>query len=211
MNTSHLPRLFIFFLLFTTGINSWAGTYLALSGGKSKPDKEHYDGDSAMRLSLGYRFSPVISIESSYFNLGQISIDGSHLTETLGNQLESILTRHLDTATVNVASANGNIRMQGIDLCVLAEARFNPHFGVFGRLGVWGWQAKQRHQLALSVNSQALQFTEGSDEYDGADLVVGLGAHIRFSERWGALAEVSNYGTEDLNNRYVGAGLKYYF
>lgn len=186
-------------------------SYFVTTAGHTMPSLSYYEKDTAFRMGGGYRFAPELSIEAAFVDLGTSAINGESLTRVTSRDLEAILHRLSTGVSVDVESMAGEVQRVGVDAAVMAESRLTRAFGVYGRIGCFAWTADQRHTLSLRVNGQAAQHTGGQSAYSGIDLVVGIGANFRFNRHLGVTLEATNYASDTLENRYLGAGMKYYF
>ena len=120
--------------------------------GYGSPSTSADDKDKSYRFSLGYRFSPIISVEGFYADLGSYNSRSSVTSPSAG--------------TVN---ADYQAKGYGVDL--LLSAPISPEFSVYGRVGVIQAKAEANFNSAGSIN---LLSRSGSSDKTGQHFGVGL-------------------------------------
>ena len=116
------------------------------------PSTSANDKDTFYKLLLGYRFSPVVSLEGFYADLGKYS------------------TRTTVTAPF-VGSVNADYKAKGYGVDLVLSAPMTPEFSVYGRLGIL--QAKTEATFS-SGGSIGLLANRGSKSKTAQHYGVGL-------------------------------------
>ena len=116
------------------------------------PSTSANDKDTFYKFLLGYRFSPVVSLEGFYADLGKYS------------------TRTTVTAPF-VGSVNADYKAKGYGVDLVLSAPMTPEFSVYGRLGVL--QAKTEATFS-SGGSIGLLANRGSKSKTAQHYGVGL-------------------------------------
>ncbi len=140
------------------------------------------DKDNVYRLSLGYRFSPVIAVEGFYADLGAY---GTRST----------------VATPSAGTVNADYKSKGYGVDLLLSAPMTQELSVYGRVGVI--QAKTEANFASS-GSVGLILGSGSKNKTGQHFGVGL--QYDFTPQFGLRGEVETY--RKLGDSSTGGELK---
>jgi OOP family OmpA-OmpF porin len=150
--------------------------------GYGSPSTSAEDKDSIYKFSLGYRFSPVVSVEAFYADLGKYN------TRTT-----------VTTPTAGTVSADYKAKGYGVDLVLAAP--MTPEFSVYGRVGVM--QAKTEATFG-STGSVGLFFNQGSRNKTGQHY--GLGMQYELTPALALRGEVETY--RKLGDDSTGGELK---
>ena len=150
--------------------------------GYGSPATSADDKDQAYKFLVGYRFSPVVSVEGFYADLGKYN---SRTTVT--------------TPFPGTVSADYKAKGYGIDL--LLSAPISQEFSVFGRLGVM--QAKTEASFG-STGSVLLAQNRGSKNKTGQHF--GVGMQYDITPTVGLRGEVETY--RKLGDDSTGGELK---
>jgi OOP family OmpA-OmpF porin len=102
--------------------------------------------DSGLKLFGGYLFSENLGLEIAYVDLGKAAYSGTFFGAPV---------------------IGGSVDTTGFNFSLLAAAPLNPSFALFGKVGLFAWEANARDTTG------GVPFA-GKD--DGADLSIGLGA-----------------------------------
>ena len=137
--------------------------------GYGSPSTSADDKDTAYRLSLGYRFSPVVSVEGFYADMGTSGTRTNILSPSAGS-----------------VSAGYKAKGYGVDLLLFAPVM--QTFSVFGRVGVI--EAKADADFA-ATGSFVLSSRGGSKNKTGQHF--GVGVQYEFSPVIGLRGEVETY------------------
>lgn len=183
----------------TAGISSPAfaqdsGWYLGASAGQANvkdlcPDQIPVgiscdDTSGAYGVFGGYQFNRYLGAELGYAYLGETEVSDSVTTLT-----------H---------------RAQGFELLGVGTVPINPQFEVYGKLGVFFWDVKQRCAGTCIFGSQS---------ETGSDLTYGLGATFNFSKNVGVRVQYQRYqdvgkeattGESDIDFFSVGILFKFF-
>ena len=150
--------------------------------GYGSPSTSADDKDQTYKFLVGYRFSPVISVEGFYADLGKYN---SRTT--------------VSTPFPGTVSADYKAKGYGVDL--LLSAPLSQEFSVYGRLGVM--QAKTEASFS-STGSVLLAKNQGSKNKTGQHFGVGL--QYDLNPALGLRAEVETY--RKLGDDSTGGELK---
>lgn len=134
-------------------------------------------------LLLGYRLSPVWSVEGALTHLGEIDVD----------------FRDLDAGTD--ASDLRDVRPgsgYGVELAAVAGYDFRPDRRGFVRFGAFDWRAEYDYEGS-------------SDTATGLDPLVGLGMAWTVRPDWAVHATWTRYTVDDDATHLFGLGLRYRF
>lgn len=134
----------------------------------------------AWRVFGGYGFNDYLAVEGGYTDLGEI------------------VTRLRGTGPVNIHDAHGSVPIsgKGVELAAVARYPFSERFSALARAGLWRW--KSEYDLLNADN------TVSSSTRRGTDILFGLGAEVRFAERWSARLSWDQYrlDSDDETNVY---------
>jgi len=162
------------------------GFYLRGSGSMSKIDSDiafpglissgTVDGkDTGFNVFGGYQFNQYFGLDLAWVDLGEASYRGSFFGTPV---------------------TGGTVKLSGLNFSAVGTIPLNPSFALFGKLGVFAWNAKS------SDTTGGFSFS-ATDK--GADLSVGLGASYNFTKNVGVRLEWERFkvgGGED-----AGSGL----
>lgn len=153
-----------------------------ISRGAGSPSTTVDDKDNAYRLALGYRFSPVVSVEGFYTDLGNYNSRSSVATPLPG-------------------TVNADYKAKGYGVDLLLSAPVTPEFSVYGRVGII--RAKVDAGFSAS-GSLALLSTGASTDKTGQHFGVGL--QYDFTPTFGLRGEWETY--RKLGDDTTGGELK---
>ena len=139
------------------------GFYLGGSVGQSKIDSDiafpglissgTVDGkDTGYKVFGGYQFNQYFGLDLAWVDLGKASYSGSFFGAPV---------------------TGGTVKLSGLNFSVVGTVPLNPDFALFGKLGVFAWNAK------ASDTTFGVPFSATDN---GADLSVGLGASYNFTK-----------------------------
>lgn len=157
------------------------GFYVGGSIGQSKIDSDiafpglitsgTVDGkDTGFKIFGGYQFNQHFGLDLAWVDLGKASYSGS-----------------FSGAPVT----GGTVKLSGLNFSAVGTYPLNPSFALFGKLGVFGWNAK------ASDTTGGASF---SSTDSGADLSFGFGASYNFTKNIGVRVEWERFkagGGED--------------
>ena len=146
------------------------GFYLGGSVGQSKIDSDiafpglissgTVDGkDTGFKVFGGYQFNQYFGLDLAWVDLGEASYRGSFFGTPV---------------------TGGTVKLSGLNFSAVGTIPLNPSFALFGKLGVFAWNAKS------SDTTGGFSFS-ATDK--GADLSVGLGASYNFTKNVGVRLE----------------------
>lgn len=179
------------FALTVASTHASAQAYLGGSIGQSDVDEEvasslitsgSVDGkDTAWKLFGGYMFSRNLGIEGAYVDLGEVSYSGEFF---------------------GLPVTGGKVGITGFSIAALGNLPINEQFSVFGKLGLFLWEA------------EASDITGGvpfSDKTDGTDLMFGIGLAYQFTRNLGVRAEYEMFAADEADAGLVSVGIVWRF
>jgi OOP family OmpA-OmpF porin len=149
--------------------------------GYGSPSTTADDKDTAYKFLIGYRFSPVVSIEGFYADLGKYNTRTTVTTPFAGN-------------------VTAEYKAKGYGLDLVLSAPLSQELSVYGRLGVI--QAKT--EATFGSTGVLLAFNRGSKNKTGQHFGVGL--QYDFNPAFGLRGEVETY--RKLGDDSTGGELK---
>jgi OOP family OmpA-OmpF porin len=126
-----------------------------------------------MKIFGGYKFTPNFAVEGAWIDLGEISASGGGAT----------ITGEVD----------------GLQLAAVGMFPINPQFGVFGKVGVYMWDA--------TVSAPGF----GSVSDDGSDIMFGAGVNWNFAQRFGLRAEWERFDIDGDDVDFLSVGVQFNF
>jgi OOP family OmpA-OmpF porin len=123
--------------------------------------------DSGLKIFGGYQFNKNLALELSYVDLGKASYSGTFFGAPV---------------------TGGSVDTTGLNFSVVGILPLNPSFELFGKVGLFAWEAQARDTTG------GVPFS-GKD--DGADLSVGIGASYNISKNFSVRAEWEQFKAVD--------------
>jgi OOP family OmpA-OmpF porin len=172
------------------------GIYIGASAGTSSFDSDITTGlvtsgtvdkeSSGYKIYVGYEFNQNFAVDVSYVDLGSAAYSGSYFGTPV---------------------TNGTVDVWGLNLSAVGTLPLNSTFAVFGRVGLFAWEAKAKDTTG------GVPF---SDVVSGGDFSFGAGLNVRFSKNLSARVEWERFGLTvydfDLGNAdMLSAGIVYRF
>jgi OOP family OmpA-OmpF porin len=172
------------------------GIYIGASAGTSSFDSDITTGlvtsgtvdkeSSGYKIYVGYEFNQNFAVDVSYVDLGSAAYSGSYFGTPV---------------------TNGTVDVWGLNLSAVGTLPLNSTFAVFGRVGLFAWEAKAKDTTG------GVPF---SDVVSGGDFSFGAGLNVRFSKNLSARVEWERFGLTgydfDLGNAdMLSAGIVYKF
>jgi OOP family OmpA-OmpF porin len=130
------------------------------------------DTDTSFNLFLGYAFSPNLSAELGYVDLGKYTIDASGTV----------------FGTATPVTVNGDIKAKGWTLSAVGTLPIQPSFSLLGRFGFFIWDV----DISANASSGALSGS-ASDSASGTDPFFGIGAQWNVNKQLGVRGEWAHY------------------
>ncbi len=152
------------------------------SKGYGSPSTTVDDKDNIYRFALGYRFSPVVSLEGFYADLGKYNSRSTVTTPLPG-------------------AVDADYKAKGYGLDVVLSAPVTPEFSVYGRVGIV--QAKVDASFR-AAGSLGLLSSGGSSDKTGQHY--GVGVQYDFTPVFGVRGEWETY--RKLGDDSTGGELK---
>ncbi|MYM63047.1 porin family protein [Pseudomaricurvus sp. HS19] len=140
--------------------------YAGVSLGLTDVDVSGFDKGRSIALVGGYRVNENLALEGSYIDLGEAE-DGPWTIEA-----------------------------DGFNFAAVGILPINDQFEVFGKLGLFGWDASVHRSGYGQVESD-----------DGIDLSIGFGASLELTPEISVVAEYQHFelDSDDVSNISVGA------
>ena len=123
--------------------------------------------DTGFKLFGGYQFSQHFGVEMAWVDLGKARYSGA-----------------FGSAPVT----GGSVATSGLNISVVGTLPLNPSFELFGKAGLFAWEAKARDTTGGAPFS-------GKD--DGADLSFGIGASYNINKNLSVRAEWEQFKAVD--------------
>lgn len=181
--------LLVLFFCVTASSSVFSQVYLGAVFGASQPNSSEPDGtlpelegDSAYRVFLGNRLSSSFAVEAGYSNFGIYEVED------------------IDS----VGFEENTLALTGVDASVLGKLPLGKHLSLYGRLGVFYWEAQR---TTLDGNT-GIRETVIADELD---YVVGAGIEIHPLNHFGLMFETNSFNTDKVSHLVYGVGLYYHF
>ncbi|HSA88319.1 MAG TPA: outer membrane beta-barrel protein [Burkholderiales bacterium] len=145
-------------------------------------DSGSVDGkDSAWKIFGGYMFNRHFGIEAAYINAGEVSYSGTFS---------------------GFPVTGGKVELTAFNVSVLGNLPINEQFSVFGKVGLFSWEA------------EASDITGGfpfSGSEDGTDISFGVGVGYNFTPNFGVRAEYELFQTDNADASLISIGLVWRF
>ena len=150
------------------------GFYIGASAGSSSFDNDIAYGlitsgsvdksSSGYKLYVGYEFNQYFGLEVAYVDLGKAGYSGSYFGAPV---------------------TGGTVEVWGLNLSAVGTLPLNSTFAVFGKVGLFGWEAKSKDTTG------GVPF---SDVVSGADFSFGAGLRVRVYKNLSAHVEWERFG-----------------
>jgi OmpA-OmpF porin, OOP family len=145
-------------------------------------DSGTVDGkDTGWKIFGGYMFNRHFGVEAAYVNLGEVSYSG-----TFGG----------------FPVTDGKIEVTGFNIAALGSYPISEQFSVFGKLGLFMWDAE------ASDTTGGAPF---SDTADGTDVSFGVGVSYNFTRNLGLRAEWEMFKTNEADATLLSIGAVWRF
>ena len=136
--------------------------------------------DTGYKIFVGYQFNQNFGLEFAYVDLGEASYRGSYF---------------------GLSVTGGTVKVSGLNISAVGTLPLNPSFALFGKVGMFSWDAK------------ANDITGGvpfSGKDDGTDLSFGLGASYNINKNVSVRGEWERYqAIGDIDLLSVGLVVKF--
>lgn len=137
--------------------------------------------DTGYKIYGGYMFNRNFGIEGAYVNLGKLSYSGDFFGSPV---------------------TGGKVEVDGLNVAALGALPINEQFSVFGKIGLFLWNAK------ASDTTGGVPF---SAKQDGTDLSFGVGLGYDFNRNLGVRAEWEMFKTDEADASLLSVGLVWKF
>jgi OOP family OmpA-OmpF porin len=150
------------------------GFYIGAGGGSTDFDSDIAAGlitsgtvdksSSGYKLFVGYEFNQYFGVEGAYVDLGKASYSGTYFGAPV---------------------TGGTVEVWGLNLSAVGTYPLNSTFAVFGKVGLFAWEAKSKDTTG------GIAF---SDTVSGGDFSFGAGLSVRFTKNLRASVEWERFG-----------------
>jgi OOP family OmpA-OmpF porin len=137
--------------------------------------------DTGYKIFGGYMFNRNFGIEGAYVNLGEVSYSGSFGA---------------------LPVTGGKVEVDGFNIAALGAYPINEQFSVFGKIGLFLWDA------SASDTTGGAPFSASTD---GTDVSFGIGASYQFTRNLGARAEWELFKTDNADATLLSVGVVWKF
>jgi len=137
--------------------------------------------DTAWKIFGGYMFNRHFGVEGAYVNLGEASYSGNFFGAPV---------------------TGGKIEVSGFNLAALGSYPINEQFSVFGKIGLFLWDAE------ASDTTGGVPF---SAKEDGTDLSFGVGLGYNFTRNLGVRLEWEMVEAADADATLLSIGIAWRF
>ena len=168
-----------------------AQAYLGGSIGKSDIDDEVTTGlitsgsvdgkDTGFKIFGGYMFNRNFGVEGAYVDLGEASYSGLFFGAPV---------------------TGGKVEINGFNLSAVGAFPVNEQFSVFGKIGLFIWEAD------ASDTTGGVPFSASTD---GTDVSFGVGVNYNFTRNLGVRAEWEMFKTDDADATLLSVGVVWKF
>jgi OmpA-OmpF porin, OOP family len=138
--------------------------------------------DTGWKVFGGYMFNRHFGIEGAYVDLGEASYSGSFN---------------------GAAVTGGKVELGGFNLAALGSYPVSEQFSIFGKLGLFIWEA--------DASDTTAGIGAFSATADGTDLSFGVGVGYNFTRNLGVRAEWELFQTDDADASLISIGLVWRF
>lgn len=137
--------------------------------------------DNAFKVFGGYMFNRHFGVEGAYVDLGEVSYSGS-----------------FGSAAVN----GGKVETTGFNVAALGSYPVTEAFSVFGKIGLFIWEAE------ASDTTGGVPF---SQKTDGTDISFGLGLNYQFTRNLGVRGEWERFKLDEADADLISVGIVWRF
>ena len=137
--------------------------------------------DTAWKIFGGYMFNRHFGVEGAYVNLGEASYSGNFFGSPV---------------------TGGKVEVTGFNVAALGSYPINEQFSVFGKIGLFLWDAE------ASDTTGGVPF---SAKEDGTDLSFGVGLGYNFTRNLGVRLEWEMFDAADADATLLSIGIAWRF
>jgi len=137
--------------------------------------------DTAWKIFGGYMFNRHFGVEGAYVNLGEASYSGNFFGSPV---------------------TGGKVEVTGFNVAALGSYPINEQFSVFGKIGLFLWDAE------ASDTTGGVPF---SAKEDGTDLSFGVGLGYNFTRNLGVRLEWEMFEAADADATLLSIGIAWRF
>jgi len=136
---------------------------------------------SGFKVFGGFQANPNFGLELAYVDLGKPTYSGTFLAAPV---------------------TGGRIKLTGVNVAAVGTYPVTPSFGMFGKLGLFAWEAEARDRIG------GVPFIARDS---GTDLAIGLGVSYYFTKNLGARAEGELFRVREVRAALLTLGVVYRF
>jgi len=145
-------------------------------------DSGSVDGkDTAWKIFGGYMFNRNLGVEAAYINLGEVAYSGTFS---------------------GLPVTGGKVELTAFNIAALGNLPINEQFSVFGKIGLFMWDAE------ASDTTGGVPF---SAKDDGTDISFGVGLAYNFTPNFGVRAEYELFKTDNADASLISIGAVWRF
>ena len=137
--------------------------------------------DTGWKIFGGYMFNRHFGVEAAYVNLGEVSYSGTFS---------------------GFPVTGGKVEVTGFNIAALGSYPISEQFSVFGKLGLFMWDAE------ASDTTAGIPF---SSTADGTDVSFGVGVSYNFTRNFGLRAEWELFQTDEADATLLSVGAVFRF
>lgn len=137
--------------------------------------------DTAFKVFGGYMFNRHFGVEGAYVDLGEVSYSGSFFGSPV---------------------TGGKVEATGFNVAALGSYPVTEEFSVFGKIGLFIWEAE------ASDTTAGVPF---SAKTDGTDISFGLGVNYQFTRNLGVRAEWERFKLDEADADLISVGMVWRF
>lgn len=137
------------------------------------PSSNCDDKDTGIKIFGGYNFNQNFGLEVGWIDLGEVKVTGP--------------------------GGSASVEVDGFQLAAVGTYPINPQFSIFGKIGVYMWDASVSSTVGIS----------GSD--DGTDLMFGAGVGWNFTPNLALRAEWEHFDFDDNGADLLSASIVFRF
>lgn len=156
-------------------------------------DVLEYDGDVAYRVFVGNRLSQTFALEVAYVDYAEYDI------------------MPLVDLPATITLLDQSLSVTGVDLAFVGNFPFNSRLSLFGRLGVFFWEAQLDSIIEEQQADGSLLRTVEAPTTEDIDVSAGVGFNYKLLNNLGMTLEANTHRSDQLWNMLYGAGLYFTF
>lgn len=158
------------------------GIYVGVGAGQSRtdfcddfgiPGPNCDDKDTGIKIFGGYNFTQNFGLEAGWIDLGEVKVSGP--------------------------GGSASVEVDGFQFAAVGTYPINPQFSIFGKIGVYMWDASLKSTIGVSASD------------DGTDLMFGAGVGWNFTPNLTLRAEWERFDLDDVDADLLSASIVFRF